>query len=55
MILDIGANLLNRLCLIQACQRNGIAEREVLRTGPVVAIGLIIVVGKIRSETQQDI
>ena len=49
MILDIGTNLLNRLCLIQACQRNGIAEREVLRTGPVVAIGLIIVVGKIRN------
>ena len=47
MILDIGANLLNRLCLIQACQRNGIAAREVIRTSPVVAIGLIIVVRKI--------
>lgn len=49
MILDIGANLLNRLCLIQACQRNGIAAREVIRTSPVVAIGLIIVVRKIRN------
>lgn len=49
MILDIRANLLNRLCLIQACQRNGIAAREVIRTSPVVAIGLIIVVRKIRN------
>ena len=49
MILDIRANLLNRLCLIQACQRNGIAAREVIRTSPVVAIGLIIVVCKIRN------